>query len=281
MSKWLLWMFLTLLTGSPLLSLGLVIVFIFVADRFTWRLLPSPVRMMKRFQRAGYLAGTILTNPHERRARHELADIRVEQKRYEEAVDILKPNLEAGDEDVDTLFLLGVAYLGAGDAQRGELLLDEAAKLDAGYRQGAIDLERGRFRLKRGEVKGAIEALERFCATRLGSVEGRYLLARALAKDGRSADAKRARDAAWNEYVVAPGFQRRRERRWAWLSRPSRPLTYAVLLALVLGTGATMARQMGLFTQRTHRYGGGYGEGYPPGEAPSAAGWEEAGPPIE
>lgn len=265
MSKWMLWMFLTLLTGSPLLSLGLVIVFIFVADRFTWRLLPSPVRMLKRFQRAGELAGTILTNPHERRARHELADIRVEQKRYDEAVDILKPNLEAGDEDVDTLYLLGVAYLGAGDARRGELLLDEAAKLDPDFRQGAIDLERGRFRLKRGEVKGAIESLERFCATRLGSVEGRYLLASALAKDGRSADAKRMRELAWNEYVAAPGFQRRRERRWAWLSRPSRPLTYAVLLALVLGTGAAVANQMGLFASRSHgRHGHAYEERYPP-----------------
>ncbi|NTX05198.1 hypothetical protein [Myxococcus sp. CA040A] len=274
MSKWMLWMFLTLLTGSPLLSLGLVIVFIFVADRFTWRLLPSPVRMFKRFQRAGELAGTILTNPHERRARHELADIRVEQKRYDEAVDILKPNLEAGDEDVDTLYLLGVAYLGSGDARRGELLLDEAANLDAGYRQGAIDLERGRFRLKRGEVKGAIEALERFCATRLGSVEGRYLLARALAKDGRAADAARMRELAWGEYVAAPGFQRRRERRWAWLSRPSRPLTYAVLLALVLGTGAAVANQLGLFAPRAHGRHGYYGDRYS-GEMPSATGLEE------
>lgn len=270
MSKWMLWMFLTLLTGSPLLSLGLVIIFIFVADRFTWRLLPSPVRMFKRFQRAGELAGTILTNPHERRARHELADIRVEQKRYEEAVDILKPNLEAGDEDVDTLFLLGVAYLGSGDARRGELLLDEAAKLDADYRQGAIDLERGRFRLKRGEVKAAIEPLERFCATRQGTVEGRYLLAKALAKDGRGADAKRVRDLAWNEYLAAPGFQRRRERRWAWLSRPSRPLTYAALLAVVLGTGAAVASQMGLFASRSSHHAPYDGRGGPP----SASEWE-------
>ncbi|MFP2934068.1 hypothetical protein ACLESO_54875, partial [Pyxidicoccus sp. 3LG] len=196
MSKWMLWMFLTLLTGSPLLSLGLVLVIILVADRFTLQVLPSPVRLLKRFQRAGYLAGTILTNPHERRARHELADIRVAQKRYAEAVDILKPNLEAGDEDVDTLYLLGVAYLGAGDAQRGELLLDEAEKLDANHQLGAIHLERGRFRLKRGDAKGAVEALERFCTVRHGSVEGRYLLSQALARAGRADDAKRMREQA-------------------------------------------------------------------------------------
>jgi tetratricopeptide (TPR) repeat protein len=268
MSKWMLWMLLTLLTGSPLLSLGLMLVFVFVADHFTWQLLPSPVRLVKRFQRAGHLAGVILTNPHERRARHELADIRVEQKRYAEAVDILKPNLEAGDEDVDTLYLLGVAYLGAGDAQRGELLLDEAEKLDADFKLGAIHLERGRFRLKRGDVKGAVEALERFCAVRQGSVEGRFLLAQALEKAGRADEAKRMRELAWADYVVAPRFQRRRERKWAWRARPSRPLMYAAALAVVLATVGAVVSRMDL-APRSRGYGR-YTE--PP---PSASGLEE------
>jgi tetratricopeptide (TPR) repeat protein len=268
MSKWMLFMFLTLLTGSPLLSLGLMVVFVLVADHFTWQLLPSPVRLFKRFQRAGYLAGVILTNPHERRARHELADIRVAQKRYAEAVDILKPNLEAGDEDVDTLYLLGVAYLGAGEAQRGELLLDEAEKLDAGYQLGAIPLERGRFRLKRGDAKGAVEALERFNTVRHGSVEGRFLLAQALTKAGRADEAKRMRDQAWSDYVVAPRFQRRRERKWAWRARPSRPLMYAAALAVVLGTVGTVVSRMEL-APRSRGYDG-YDE-----QLPSAAGLEE------
>ncbi len=256
MSKWILWVFLTLLTGSPFLSLGLILLLVLVADRFTWQVLPSPVRLIKRFQRAGELAGTILTNPHERRARHELADIRVEQRRYAEAVDILRPNLEAGDDDVDTLYLLGVAYLGAGDAQRGELLLDEAEKLDSGHKLGAIHLERGRFRLKRGDVAGAVEALERYCQARHGTVEGRYLLAKALGQSGKSAEAKRMRDLAWQEYVAAPRFHRRRERKWAWRARPSRPLMYAAAVALVLGTLASMLPRFGMTPEPG--YGGRY-----------------------
>jgi len=271
MSKWILWVFLTLLTGSPFLSLGLIVLIVFVADRFTWQVLPSPVRLLKRFQRAGELASTILTNPHERRARHELADIRVEQRRYAEAVDILKPNLEAGDEDVDTLYLLGVAYLGAGDAQRGELLLDEAAKLDPGHKLGGIDLERGRFRLKRGDVAGAVEALGRYCQVRHGTVEGRYLLAKALAQAGQGAEAKQMRDQAWTEYVAAPRFQRRRERKWAWRARPSRPLMYAAALALVLGLLGSLLPQFGM-TPEVRGPGGRYGT-Y--GAPPSASGGEE------
>jgi tetratricopeptide (TPR) repeat protein len=178
-----------------------------------------------------------MANTHDRRARFELAELRVGQKRYAAAVELLKPNLEAGDEDVDTLFLLGVAYLGAGEVAKGELLLGEAEKLNPDFRQGSIDFERGRLRLAQGDVKGSLEALERFVKGRHGSIEGRVLLAKALDKAGRDADAALMRDEAWKDYVAAPGFQRRRERMWAWRARPSRPLTYAAILVVVLVLG--------------------------------------------
>ncbi|HSP79244.1 MAG TPA: tetratricopeptide repeat protein [Myxococcaceae bacterium] len=237
MSNWFLWMVLSMVTGSPLLSLVLVLGLVWAADRFTVGVLPSPLRALKRWQRAGQLERTLQTNPHDRRARYELADLRVGRGRYAAAVEALKPNLDEGDEDVGTLYLLGVAYLGMGDAARGELLLDEAAAREPGYQMGAIDLERGRFRLARGEVNGAVEALERLCAARPGTVEGRVLLARALARSGREEEAARVREQAWKEYVAAPRFQRRRERLWAWRARPGRPLAYGVvmLLAFVLG----------------------------------------------
>ncbi|MBU8899071.1 hypothetical protein KRR26_26005 [Corallococcus sp. M34] len=241
-SSWMLWMFFSLLTGRPLLSLVLVVVTLWSMDRFTLQVLPSPLRSFKRWQRAGELAGAILTNPHDRRSRAELADIRVGQKRYAEAVDILKPNLDAGDDDVDTLFLLGVAYLGAGDARRGELLLDEAARQNESYRQGAIDLERGRFRLERGDAKGAQEALTRFLQARQGTVEGRWLLSRALALQGNADAAADMREEAWREYSVAPRFQRRRERGWAWRANPRRPALYAVLALVALGAGIYVSR---------------------------------------
>jgi tetratricopeptide (TPR) repeat protein len=237
MSKWLLWMLLTSLTGSPVLSLVGVIALVLVVNHFTVRFLPSPLRLLGRWRRGTQLERMLLANPHDRRARFELADIRVGQRRYGAAVEVLKPNLAAGDEDADTLYLLGVASLGAGQAPQGELLLDEAEKLNPDYRMGAIELERGRWRLARGEVKGAVEALERFCKGRHGTVEGRVLLAKALEKSGRDADAALMRDEAWKDYVAAPGFQRRRERLWAWRARPSRPLMYAAAVVLVLGLG--------------------------------------------
>lgn len=237
MSKWFLWMILSSVTRSPVLSLLLVFGLAYVVDRHTFGILPRPLRMLGRWRRAGHLERLLMANPHDRRARFELADLRVGQRRYAAAVEVLKPNLAAGDEDVDTLFLLGVASLGAGQAAQGELLLDEAEKLNPDYKMGAIELERGRWRLARGDAKGAVEALERFCKSRHGTVEGRVLLAKALDKSGRDADAALMRDEAWNDYVSAPAFQRRRERAWAWRARPSRPIAYAAGVVLVLGLG--------------------------------------------
>jgi tetratricopeptide (TPR) repeat protein len=244
MSKWLLWMLLSSVTRSPLLSLVLVFGLLWAVDRFTVQFLPSPLRWLARWRRAGQLEALLHANPHDRRARYELADLRVGQRRYAAAVEVLKPNLAEEDEDVDTLFLLGVASLGAGQGPQGELLLNEAEKLNPDYKMGAIDLERGRWRLARGDVKGALEALERFCKGRHGTVEGRVLLAQALDRSGRDADAALMRDEAWKEYVSAPGFQRRRERLWAWRARPSRPLAYAAVAALVLGMGAWTASRL-------------------------------------
>ncbi len=237
MMSWLLWLVLSSLTGSPVVSALLVLALVVVADRYTVGILPSPLRALGRWQRASKLQRVLHSNPHDRRARYELADLWVRRGRYAAAVEVLKPNLEAGDEDVGTLFLLGVAYLGAGDAARGELLLDEAAKLEPGYQMGAVDLERGRFRLARGDTKGAIEALERLRSARQGTVEGRVLLAQALDKSGRDADAALLREEAWKEYVAAPAFQRRRERLWAWRARPSRPMAYGAALVVVLALG--------------------------------------------
>jgi tetratricopeptide (TPR) repeat protein len=232
-----LWMIISAVTGRPILALVVVLGAVWAMDRFTFGILPRPLRFWGRWRRAGQLERTLMSNTHDRRARFELAELRVGQRRYASAVELLKPNLEEGDEDVDTLFLLGVAYLGTGEAAKGELLLDEAEKLNPDYRMGAIELERGRYRLAQGNAKGSVEALERFLQGRHGTVEGRVLLAQALNKAGRDADAALMRDDAWKEYVAAPGFQRRRERIWAWRARPSRPLAYAAVALVVLALG--------------------------------------------
>lgn len=230
MSNFFYWIILSALTGSPVVAAAIIVVFWLVVDRFTLNILPDPWRAIQRLRRIGTLERTLKVNPHDRRTRAELAEHYLGRKRYQKAMDVLRPNLEAGDEDAAMLFTMGVACLGAGHAPQGEKLLAHVEELDPRFRLGEVDLARGTFRLKRGDHAGAREALERLVALRKGTVEGRVLLAQALEGLGDDGKAALVKDEAWEEYVASPGFQRRKERRWAWRARPSRPLLYLTLL---------------------------------------------------
>ena len=234
MSQWLQWMILTSVTGSPLGSLVILVVFWFVVDRFTLGLMPDPVRWLMRRRKELRLQRVLLGNPHDRQSRRELAELLVIRGNHLRAVELLKPNLEAGDDDSATLYAMGVACMGAGHQEQGEKLLAHLAETKPGFRVGELEFAIGRARLARGDFKLAKEALERGIKVRRGTIEGRVLLARALKSLGDEPAAAMMRDEAWNEYVSAPGFQRRKERLWAWRARPSRPVTYAVLALMAL-----------------------------------------------
>lgn len=240
MSGYFQWFILTAITGSPLGSAVALIVFWLVVDRFTLGFLPDPVRWVMRWRREGTLERTLLGNPHDGRARLELAQLYVERGRGKQAVDVLRPNFDRGADDVQSVFTMGEACLQAGYVDQGEKLLDHAEELSADFRVGELHLVRGKHRLARGDFAGAKTALQALLMARRGTITGRVLLAKALKGSGDDAAAALMRDDAWNEYVSAPNFQRRKERLWAWRARPSRPATYLLIFVLVFSFFATV-----------------------------------------
>jgi len=156
----------------------------------------------------------------------------VERRRHAEALALVKPNVEAGDDDAGTLFVMAQACLGSGHPEQGEVFLDETMARDPNFRMGEVHLERGRWRLRRGDARGAVEALEALLQVRPGSVEGKVLLSKAYLLLGDDVKAAYAKKDAWNDYVHSPGFQRRRDRFWAWRANPARPVAYAVIALL-------------------------------------------------
>jgi tetratricopeptide (TPR) repeat protein len=153
---------------------------------------------------------------------------------------------------------MGAACMKAGYFEQGEKLLAHAQELDPDFRLGEIDLVLGQGRLAKGDFAGAKAALEALVKHRRGTVQGRVLLARALEGLGDDASAALMRDEAWREYVAAPGFQRRKERLWAWRARPSRPVTYAlVLVAVLVFLGTVVAPKVSAAASEFRRAQGG------------------------
>jgi tetratricopeptide (TPR) repeat protein len=232
MSQWMLWVLLSWLTGSPLTALLVLAVFWWLGDRATFRVLPDPLRGFHRRRRIAGLRRTLAANPHDRRARLELANLLLDVRRPQEAAEVLRPNVEAGDDDVHTSFAMGAALARSGQVERAEHFLAAARARDPAFRMGEIDLEVGRMRVRDGDAAGALEPLARVVAERPGTVEGRFWFARALALRGDAPGAARARDEAWREYVALPRFRRQHERAFAWRLRPWRPALIAVTVAL-------------------------------------------------
>ena len=238
MSQWMMWSVLSWVTGSPLTALVVLALVWWMGDRFTFRLFPDPLRFLGRWRRMAELRAMLGVNPHDRRARFELAERLLEGGRAREAADVLRPNVEAGDEDAHTAFIMGAALGRCGAFEQAERALALARQEDPRFRAGEIDLELGRQRVARGDHAGAREALARLLVERPGSVEGRYLLSRALSGSGEEAAARAVRDEAWRDYQMLPRFHRRHERPFAWRIKPWRPAAWALVIALLLASAA-------------------------------------------
>ena len=259
MNSWWKFYVLWMLTGSPVAALGIMAVLWAVADWYTLGFLRRGWRTLNNVRRGFRLAKELALNPHNRKARIDLGEILVDQRRHEKAIGVLKPALDADHGDLHALYSMGRACLGAGRTEQGELFLKTVAETDPHFRMGGPWLEIGRNRLTRADGKGAIEALTLYLQERNTSVEGHYLIARAYDLEGDLLKAAKHRDQAWLEYDTSLPYQQREERYWAWRTRPSRPLTYLVVGALLaVGVGyALRGVDLGSLARR-----GGYGAGY-------------------
>jgi tetratricopeptide (TPR) repeat protein len=245
MSQWMLWLLLSWITGSPVTALLILAALWLLGDRLTFRVLPDPLRALARWRRRGQLRGVLQLNPHDRRARFELAELLLQARRPRQAAEVLRPNVLAGDEDVRTAFAMGAALGRSGEHEAAERALEVARAQEPHFRLGELDLELGRQRLARGQLAGAREALERVVAERPGTVEGRWLLFRTLSGLGEGEAADAVRRDALREYRLLPRFQRRQERPFAWRLAPWRPAAVALVVVAALGVAAVAARSRG------------------------------------
>lgn len=241
MGKWFQWLLLSQLTGSPIGALLILGVAWWALDRFTLRILPDPMRGFGRWRRAEKLRQQISDNPADRRARMELADILLQQRRFTAAYEVLGPNLAVKDRDPDTLYLGGLAARGCGKPEEAEALLSEVHGGAPDFKLSQVKLELAEVLLRRGEAAQAASLLAQYLEKRRSSVRARVLLAQAKERLGDPGVAKQLKAEAWKAYVGLPRYLRSEERLWAWRAKPERPLMYAAL-GLVVGVASVLAR---------------------------------------
>ena len=226
MSGWINFSILWMLTGNPVAAAVILLGAYAVTDWYTFGFLRGIARAVGAFRRGQRLRRVLLHNPHDRKARADLGDVLLSQRRYAQAIEVVKPLADRDPHDLAALYMLGVACLATGRFDQGELFLGEVHAADPGFRGGEALLQLGRFRVRRGHREAAAP-LRGFLHDYPHHVEARFWLSRAYELSGDPAAAAAERKRCWQEYETELPYQRRSDRLWAWRARPSRPLLYA------------------------------------------------------
>jgi tetratricopeptide (TPR) repeat protein len=242
MNSWINFSILWMLTGSPVAAAVILLAAYALADWYTFGFLRGVARAVGAFRRGRRLRVVLLQNPHDRKARADLGEILIFQRRYTRSIEVIKPLAAEDPHDLNALFMLGVACLAIGRVDQGELFLGEVYQASPAWRDGAALLELGRFRIRRGDASAA-EPLWKFLEEHPHHVEARFLLSRAHVLAGEHAKASAERARCWREYETELPYQQRCDRIWAWRARPSRPLIYAAAACCAVAMfGAALQR---------------------------------------
>jgi tetratricopeptide (TPR) repeat protein len=209
----------TLLTGSPLFAVVVILALYLAVD---YQFIGVSRRLFSRIRRAGAIRTyrkDLSINPHDAAARRDLGRLLVESRRYREAVPHLEKALERIPDSEEATCDLGLAYLWTGKTSEGEELIRRALSQNQKFRYGDPYLRWGEFLLHAGRAAEAAERLESFRSIFSSSVEGHYLLGKAYLQSGNEVKGISALRSALEMFRRSPGYKRREERLWAWKAR--------------------------------------------------------------
>jgi tetratricopeptide (TPR) repeat protein len=209
----------TLLTGSPVIAMLVILAFYLVLD---YQFIGLSRRLFGRFRRFGAIRSLVrelAVNPHDASARRDLGRLLVDARRFHEAVPHLEMAMERMPDSDEAACDLGLAYLRTGKVTEGEMMIRKALERSPKLRYGEPYLRWGEFLLRQGRAAEAAERLERFRSIFSSSVEGHYLLGMAYLRAGERDKAVTAYRAALEMFRRSPGYKRREERLWAWKTR--------------------------------------------------------------
>lgn len=217
MGKVLLFGLLWYVVGNPFVAILILLVILYVLDRRFIGLTPSIARPFRLRSRENRLRRELRMNPHDTSAKHELARILLERRRYAAAEPLLRDVLAVKEESADARCELGLALLKTGRPDEGERLLLEALEADPRAKYGEPYLYLGEALADR-RPQDAARYMEQFREVHSSSCEGYYRLGQLYRGLNRLVEAKEAYREAVDVYRMLPKYKRRQERRWAFLA---------------------------------------------------------------
>lgn len=183
---------------------------------FARRWIPDPISYLRHAGRVRSLQQQVDVNPANAVARAQLGEIWLAKRRPRRAIPMFEQALERDAGSAELKYLLGLARLRSGDAERALTPLSEALAKEPKVRYGSAYLAIGEALAKLGRFDEAIDAFERFLKINTSSLEGYVKLAAARERKKDEAGAREARKQALETYRVLPPFQRRKQLGW-WL----------------------------------------------------------------
>jgi tetratricopeptide (TPR) repeat protein len=214
MRHFFLFAFLTWLTGSPLLA-ALFLVALAVPGWFAGsRLAIRLGRRVRAWGEAGRLRRTLALNPHDAKARVDLAGILVRQGKHREARAEMEPVFTRVEDLPDANYALGLALLYDGVPERGRELIQRALAISPKFGYGEPDLRLGDYWTDQKDWERAAFHYRQATGIYSSCVEAWFKLGQSLAELDRKEEARAALKEALASYRSAPWYRRSDDRPW-------------------------------------------------------------------
>ncbi|MBD2871545.1 tetratricopeptide repeat protein [Paenibacillus arenilitoris] len=210
----LLFVMLTWLLGNPFVAIIVILLLLYVLDRRFVGLTPSLFKPIKRLSRIKKLKQHIAFSPSDVSAKHELARLLIERKRYREALGRLEPLRDALEDSAEYWDDIGACYLFTGDEERGADSIDRALAINPRVKYGAPYL-RLAAHYSSGRSDEALAYIRAFQEIQSSSCEAYDRLASIYKRLGRRQEAKSAIEEGLRIYRMLPRYKKRQERKWA------------------------------------------------------------------
>lgn len=202
------------LTGNPILAILLIVLVYYFIDRRYIGLLPSLLKPFRRQMRMSNLERQLHLNPHDQSARHDLAQLQMQRRRYQSALTLLAALPASMQESADVLYDTGACQLALGQTARGEELVLRALAKEPRLRYGEPYLKLATA-LAATQPEKALQYVTESQKLNISSCESYYRMAQLYKRFGDSHAAEEARKQCLDTYRTLPRFRKRTERRWA------------------------------------------------------------------